>query len=132
MIRVLKILGNYILSLIAVMLFVLIHFVNFFVQIAINLRNSAVLEKAGRMAFEDAYLIDVMGAKVYSEFWNATCVKKDGFLFSKDLDWTISYMFKINYNQSTLTWLGYFIYILILICDFTNWFNGGHFKNTNK
>lgn len=125
---VLNIIGNYFLNILALLLLLILYVPNMVTQIIIARKQKATLKVTSKMQFEDAYAIDVFGAKVYREFWNTTCVKKDGILFSPYIEQTISWYLAANRKNNKLTYFGIIVYYIILIADFTTWTKGGHFN----
>lgn len=121
-----KIIGNYFLNTLALCLLLIAYIPNIAFQIYVNRKKRGVLKHTSQMQFEDALLIDFLGAKIYHEMWNILLIKETGFRFGR-VEETISWYLEENRRLGKLTVIGWIFYFLILFFDFTTWTKGGHF-----
>lgn len=75
-----------------------------------------------------AYLIDVFGNYIFSDFWNCT-LSTGGYKFGRFGE-TLSSCFGKKLEERSLSILGYIIAYLLNILDFSTWKEGGHCKDS--
>lgn len=119
-----KFITQLILSIIAYVLTPLVEILTFFV----------VVFKYGQGAlhyFDDVgYKQDVHSAGRNRSLWNLLFVSKNGIVFEKDTNKSISLYTGLNFLNETLTIFGLGIYYMLYAIDIKNWKNGGHCINS--
>lgn len=75
-------------------------------------------------AFQKALNIDVFGNYQFEEFWNLT-MSNGGYKFGVFGE-TLSSVLGKKQIERSLSWLGWFILIVVNTIDFSKWFKRGH------
>jgi hypothetical protein len=75
---------------------------------------------------------DIRSSSKNRTLWNFLFVKKNGYRFVRGTTKSISRHIGINFYMEELKILGYVIYYILYVIDFTSWNKGGHCKNAVK
>ena len=117
---------GFILAPIALILFALVGFINYFSVIIVNLTRRAFFKTVSKIKFEFAFNVDVFGNYLLKDTWNlifAWKVKPFG-IFGE----TISSVLGKLRRDSGISWFGWLFSWFLDIIWFTDWFKGGHCK----
>ncbi len=74
----------------------------------------------------EGYSFDVRSASRNRSLWNFLFINKNGIRFYTVEDISISAYLGLNARVNKLTLMGWFMYYLLYIIDFTAWKSGGH------
>tara|TARA_R110000772_G_C13310310_1_gene440361 strand:- start:24630 stop:25040 length:411 start_codon:yes stop_codon:yes gene_type:complete len=113
-----------ILSIIALVLFTVVHLVSTVVMLFTGIKARKWYQLINSRAFEDAFNIDVFGNYQYGWFWNLI-FSRGGYKFGRFGE-TLSSCFGKKQVEGTLSFVGWIVLIIINVIDFSKWFKGGH------
>lgn len=114
----------YLLSILAMFLFLLLFVVNFFFSMIYNVKDRKWFNLTQDRNKRKAVLIDVFGNYVFADFWNYA-FSKNGYRFGV-LGETLSSAFGKKRLEKSLTIFGLIVSYVIDMIDFTKWSKNGH------
>lgn len=116
---------GFILSYIALLLFVVIYVFDGVIELFIDVRGRKWYKTVSKRKYTKAFAIDVFGNYLFKATWTFLFSWNQGYSFGK---WgeTISSCLGRKKLEHTLSWIGLFFYYLLFIVDYTKWDNGGH------
>lgn len=114
--KILKFLSDLILFIIA---YITMPFIEFMTMIVVFVKY----EEKGFNYFDNlGYSFDVQSASRNRTLWNTILLKEEAkYKFVKDTKYTISQYIGLNYLNKDLSFIGYTLYYLLYLIDFTNW-----------
>jgi len=118
---------GFILSIIALPLFLLIYIMDEITIMFINVKNRKWFKVTSERKFKKSFKLDVLANWLFPGFLNAV-FSKGGYQFGKFGE-TLSSVFGKKRAENSLGWFGYSISILIDCVDFSKWRKGGHCFN---
>lgn len=114
----------YLLSILAMALFLLLFVLNFFFSMIYNVKDRKWFNLTQNRNKRKAILIDVFGNYVFADFWNYA-FSKGGYEFGV-LGETLSSAFGKKRQEKSLTFFGLIVSYIIDGIDFTKWRKRGH------
>lgn len=120
---------GYLLSIIAILVFVVVHFINAVVVIFLKIKARAFLRTTDSYFFNTAVELDIYGNYAYRYTWNTLMIKKEGYKFGEKWE-TISSALGKNQLAKSLSIFGWVIVYVLWALDPKYWFKGGHCINS--
>lgn len=114
----------YVLSILAMALFLVLFILNFFFSMIYNVKHRKWFNLTQDRNKRKAILIDVFGNYVFADFWNYA-FSKNGYKFGV-LGETLSSAFGKKRLEKSLTIFGLIVSYIIDGIDFTKWSKNGH------
>lgn len=115
---------GFVLSIIALLLFVFVYVLDEITVLVIDVKNKKWFKTTAERKFKKAFKVDVFANNLFPIFWNS-CLSKGGYQFGRFGE-TLSSVFGKKRAEKSLNWLGWTVSILIDAIDFTKWKKGGH------
>lgn len=120
---------GFILSFIAIIIFVFVHFLNGVIVLFVNLKARAYPRTTNKIFYNSARDLDIYGNYAYKVTWDLLFKKSIGYDFGA-VGETISSALGKNQRDKTLTFSGWVMVYLLWILDPKYWFKGGHCINS--
>ena len=127
-----QILGNYLLSYVAMVLPILLYPLNIIAQIIVSAKSKSSLKVASEMAKRDAISIDISYHSIYQELFKLTLFKRTFWSEVGHVNETLSYALARAWYAGELTWTGYAVGGTLNAVFIGDWRKGGHLKYTLK
>jgi hypothetical protein len=119
-----KLMG-FILSYIAIVLFVIIYLLDEIIVMVINVRERKWFKTVSKRKYTKAFAIDVFANFLFPTTWTFLLSKKSGYKFGK-LGETLSSVLGRKKIENSLNFFGKIIYYTLYAVDFSAWKKGGH------
>lgn len=117
---------GFILSYIAIILFVFIYLLDSIIILIIDVKNRKWFRTVNKQKYTKAFDIDVFANYLFPKTWNLLLGSR-GYQFGRFGE-TLSSAIGRKYIENSLSWFGYFIYYFLYLVDFSTWKAGGHCK----
>lgn len=115
-----------ILAPIALILFIIVFIIETMFSLFFETKNRKWFQLISKRMYEKAKLIDIFGNYLFPEFWNFVFSKKgNNYKFGR-LGETISSCLGKKRLENSLSLIGYGMYYILYILDWTAWKKGGH------
>jgi hypothetical protein len=115
---------GFILSIIALSLFVLVYLLDELTVLVINVKGKKWFKTTAKRKFTKAFKVDVFANYLFPDFWNFA-FSKGGYKFGVFGE-TLSSCFGKKRLEKSLNWFGLFVSWIIDAIDFTTWKKRGH------
>lgn len=115
---------GFILSHIALILFVVVYMLDGFTSLFINVEKRKWYKITSKRKFTKAFKVDVFANFLFPDFWNLI-FSKGGYPFGKFGE-TLSSCLGRKKIEKTLSWFGLIFYYILFVIDFSQWKNKGH------
>ncbi|MRX70256.1 hypothetical protein SAMN06265349_101742 [Flavobacterium resistens] len=115
---------GFLLSIIALILFVIIYILDELTSLFINVRKRKWFKVISKRKFTKAFKIDVFANYLFSDFWTLI-FSTGGYAFGRFGE-TLSSCIGKKKIEKTLSWSGLLLYYILYAIDFSQWKNKGH------
>jgi hypothetical protein len=122
---------GFILVLVSLILYPIIGIIDFFIVAYKSIKTKSFFKTLNKYWFQKAISLDVYGNENFNITFNALLRLEYGYSFGKKGE-TISSALGKNQRNYTLSFLGWFIVVILWIIDVKYWFVGGHCINSIK
>lgn len=115
---------GFILSILSVILFIIVSFLNFFFTLIYDVKNKKWFKNKSKSTLTSARNIDIFSNFNFNNFWNFT-LSNGGYSFGR-LGETISSCLGKKLEEKSLNVVGLILAYTINIIDISTWLSGGH------
>lgn len=115
---------GFILSVVALVLFVIVYILDEVTSLFINIRNRKWFKVTSKRKFTKAFKIDVFANYLFPDFWELI-FSSGGYAFGRFGE-TLSSCLGKKKLEKTLSWAGLMLYYILFAVDFSQWKNKGH------
>lgn len=117
-----------ILNTLAILIYAIVHIFDFFITFFVFKKKRGYFREVSKDHFNKAFQLDVFANLQYKNTWGVI-FGRSGYQFGRFGE-TLSSVFGKKRADGSLTYLGYFITVLLDVLWFTDWFEGGHCKKS--
>ena len=115
---------GFVLSFIALLLFVVVYILDGITMLVIDVKNRKWFKTTAKRKFNKAFKVDVFANFLFPGFWKIA-FSKGGYQFGRFGE-TLSSCFGKKRLEKSLSWFGLIVSWTIDVIDFTTWKKGGH------